>query len=406
MVLIYGGGLRTGDTNSYDPNKLVRQGNVVFVSMGYRVNIFGFLAHPALDTEGDPTSNYGIMDQQEALRWVQRNISQFGGDPNNVTIFGESAGASSVYYNVTSPTAAGLFHRAITQSTGWTDINPDYSAATQRGLEFAADVGCGSDASPATAACLRSLSTQDIIDSSYVTRGPVRVLDGQILTINAGEAIETGQYNSVPLIIGTNRDEFTWFVSFAERATGEPLTAEGYVETIENSFGANAPAVLDEYPLEDYPNPSNALAAVQTDSTWGCSSRRIAIKPLTEQGVPVWTYTFTDRTAPFYFPPVSFFYWAAHTLELQYLFEGFRGTAGELNKPFSHAQQKLSDDMVSYWTEFARKGDPNSPQTPDWARYMLESDNYQKLDLPAPSPFLGFADQHKCQFWDALLSPA
>jgi len=404
MVLIYGGGLRTGDTNSYDPVKLVTQGDVVFVSVSYRVNIFGFMAHPALDTEGDPTSNYGIMDQQAALKWVQRNIRQFGGDPKRVTIFGESAGASSVYYNIISPTAKGLFQRAITESTGWTDIGSDYSAATARGLEFAAAVGCGSDASAVTADCLRSVSTQEIIDSSFVTRSPVRVLDGKILTINAVEAIQTGQYNHVPVIIGTNRDEFTWFISFTERETHVPLSAADYVSTIESSFGANAPAVLALYPVSDYPNPSNALSTVQTDSTWPCQSRRLAVKPMTQQGVPVYAYTFTDRTAPYYFPEVSFNYWAAHTLELQFLFKEFKGAGGTLNKPLSRAQERLSDDMVSYWTEFARSGNPNSRQTPYWPRYTQKYDNYQKFDLPRARTTLTFAAQHKCDFWDGLAS--
>ncbi len=401
MVWIYGGGLRTGDTNSYDPSKLVKQGDVVFVSIGYRVNIFGFLAHPAIDSEGHPTSNYGIMDQQAALKWVQRNIRQFGGDPKNVTIFGESAGASAVYYNVISPTAKGLFQKAITESTGWTDIDPDYAHATARGLALAAAVGCGSDASPQTANCLRSVSTQAIINSSYVNAGPVRVLDGTILTINAVEALETGQFNKVPTILGTNRDEFTWFVAATEMATGVPLTADGYTATIQSSFGADAPAVLANYPLSDFPYPSNALAAVQTDSTWPCQSRRIALRFLTEHKVPVWAYAFADRTAPAYDPPVSFFYWAGHTFELQYLFKGFHGAAGTPHA-LNRAQEKLSDDMVSYWTEFARTGDPNSRGSPYWPRYTQKYDNYQLLDLPRPRVTLTFAELHKCGFWDAL----
>jgi len=281
-------------------------------------------------------------------------------------------------------------------------LSEDYAGATARGVEFAAAVGCGSDSSAATADCLRSLSTQDIIASGFVDRGPFRVIDGTILSINTAEAIESGQFNKTPVMVGSNRDENTWFYSFTERDTGVVLSAADYPAAVEASFGvANAPSILAEYPLSDYPNPSNALTSAQTGNGFGCQPRRRGIKKLVAH-VPVWAYTFTDRTAPNYFPPVSFNYWAAHTLELQFLFKEFKGAGGTLNKPLSHAQERLSDDMVSYWTQFARTGNPNSRRTPYWRNYKLANDNYQRLDLPRPSHFLGFAEQQKCDLWDAL----
>ncbi len=397
MVWIYGGGLSNGGTNWYDPSYLVNQGDVVFVSMNYRLNILGFFSHPAIDSGQDLRANYGIMDQQAALKWVQQNISQFGGDPKNVTIFGESAGASSTYYNVISPTAKGLFQRAITESTGWTDIST-YDVALTRGKQFAAAVGCGVDASPQAAQCLRSLSTQVIIDSGFVARGPIRTLDGTILTINTQEALASGQFNKVDLMIGTNRDEFTWFNAINELTTGVILTPDAYEMNIQLTYGTNAPLVLQKYPVSNYETPSNALSAVQTDSSWPCQCRR-AIKLLREY-VPVWGYLFNDRTAPTYMPPVSFPYKAGHTSEIQYIFKDFHGATGVI-RPLSPHQQKLSRTMVSYWTAFARTGNPNSPNTPDWP--LDVQDNYQLLELPKPGSTLELSHIHNCDFWDSLL---
>jgi para-nitrobenzyl esterase len=403
MVWIYGGGLFDGSTNEYDGSKLARDGDVVFVSMNYRLNIMGFISHPALDTESDANTNYGIMDMQAALRWVQRNIRQFGGDPDNVTIFGESAGGTAVYFNMISPAAKGLFHRAIAHSPAYAATQATYAAGVVRGQEFAAAVGCGSDASAATAACLRAVPIQKIIDSGFPGRGPVRALDGKILTINMGEAFATGNFNKVPVISGNNRDEQTWFLGMTELNSGTVLTAANYPAAVNTAFGAVVgPQVLTQYPLSNYPNPSNALAAAQTDRGFACGTRRA--NRLLAQHVPTYGYLFADRTAPFYFPPVSFNYWAAHTLELEYIFANFKGATGVF-KPLNRAQSKLSDDMVSYWTTFARTGNPNSRKTPDWDRYTLDKDNYQLLDLPKPRGTLQFSTIHKCDFWTSIDGP-
>jgi para-nitrobenzyl esterase len=403
MVWIHGGGLFDGSSSEYDGSKLARDGDVVFVSMNYRLNIMGFISHPALDTESDAHTNYGIMDMQAALRWVQRNISKFGGNPDNVTIFGESAGGTAVLFNMISPTAKGLFHRAIVHSPAYAANQATYAAGVVRGQEFAAAVGCGSDASPATATCLRAVPIETIIASGFPGRGPVRALDGKILTTNMGEAFTTGSFNKVPVIIGNNRDEQTWFLGMTELASGTPLTAAGYPAAVTAAFGATVgPQVLTQYPLADFPNPSNALAAAQTDRGFACGTRRGA--RLIAQHVPMYAYLFADRTAPFYFPAVSFNYWAAHTLELEYIFANFKGATGEF-KPLNRAQSKLSDDMVSYWTEFARTGNPNSRETPDWDRYKLNKDNYQLLDLPKPRGTLQFSAIHKCDFWNSIDGP-
>src|SRR5882724_470089 len=158
LVWIHGGGYFDGASNDYDPTKLVTRGKLVVVTLNYRLNLFGFMAHPALDGEGHAFGNYGIMDMQAALKWVQRNIAGFGGDPNNVTLGGQSAGAGASAANVFSPGAKGLFHRAIFQSGGYTPFVPK-SVAEEKGKKFAAAAGCTSGD---VAKCLRALTAAKI----------------------------------------------------------------------------------------------------------------------------------------------------------------------------------------------------------------------------------------------------
>src|SRR5262249_34201373 len=163
MVWIHGGPNAIGAGDLYDPTPLVETGGVIVVTLNYRLGPLGFLAHPALDTEGHPAANYGIMDQQLALRWIQTNISGFGGNPNNVTIIGESAGGLDVLTHLASPVSAGLFQRAIVQSGAYQLNPPSLSASEARGSPFASAVGCSTQDTDRPADCLRSLSVADIL---------------------------------------------------------------------------------------------------------------------------------------------------------------------------------------------------------------------------------------------------
>jgi para-nitrobenzyl esterase len=269
------------------------------------------------------------------------------------------------------------------------------AAAQTRGLEFGTALGCRDQ----TAACLRSKSVQEIIAkaSTFVSGIPVQALDGTVLTRNMGEAFATGQFNKVPVIMGTNLDERTWFIGQTELASHVPLSTAAYPAQL--GGGRNAALIQAEYPLSRYRNPSEALSAATTDSRFACGTRR-GLRLLTQQ-VPTWAYEFRDRTAPFYFSPVSFEYGAAHTLEIQYLFPLFKGITGT-PKPLNPAQQRLSDQMVRYWTIFARTGDPNSGEKPYWPTYKADRDNYQAMQLPAAEEVLDFSEVHKCAFWDSL----
>ncbi|MES1926738.1 Carboxylesterase [Salinisphaera sp. T31B1] len=401
MVWIYGGALFDGESDDYDGSKLVARGDVVVVTFNYRLNVFGFLSHPALDDEGHAFSNYGFMDQQFAFEWVRDNIAAFGGDPGNVTIFGESAGGRSILAHLVSPTAAGLFQRAIIESGAGLPTT-DLASAETEGVSFAEQVGCQSDDAEQTTQCLRALSVEEI--QSMAPRFQSRQilpLDGTILTQTLDQALASGEFNQVPIISGTNKDENTLFIGLNELNSGRALTDDEYTGQIQSRYGDDAGEVLAAYPLTAYDSAGAASSALTTDSGYVCPAldedRRFS------QYVPVYAYEFTDRTAPAYAPPVSFDYGAYHTSEIQYLFPLYAGGQGTPHE-LSDAQSALSDDMVSYWTRFAAVSDPNAEGTPDWPAYATDRPRYQSLELPEPvtRDVADLAAAHHCDLWDAL----
>jgi para-nitrobenzyl esterase len=212
--------------------------------------------------------NYGIKDQQFALQWVRRNIVAFGGDPDNVTIFGESAGGLSVFSHLASPTASGLFRRAIVESGAYELTLPTLADTESQGLAFATGIGCSNQ----TAECLRSISVETIL----ANQGGIDItpyVDGKILPQSLDTAFATGQFNHVPLMQGTNHDEWRLFVVLDELA-GHPLTAEEYSFVVANLVGPQAaPLVLAQYPLSNYANPSLAVGALGTDLIFACPAR-------------------------------------------------------------------------------------------------------------------------------------
>ena len=215
------------------------------------------------------------MDQQFGLKWVQKNIAAFGGDPGNVTIFGKSAGGNSVLAAMASPTAKGLFHRVIVESGAYVAVAPEQKVADARnyGIAFATAAGCSNQ----TAACLRSLSVQDIIArASQYTGSAVTMVDGTILKNTIIDTLGSGKFNRVPVINGTTRNEMTWFVGLTELATGHVLTVAEHPAALAAQFGAaNAPDVLHEYPVFDFNSPSEALAAAYTSQVMACPQRTL-----------------------------------------------------------------------------------------------------------------------------------
>ena len=404
LVWIHGGGLVEDASRNYDPAKLAADG-VVAVTINYRLGALGFLAHPALASRpGGPSGNYGLMDQQAALRWVQDNIRHFGGDPGNVTIAGESAGGLSVLAHLVSTGSRGLFQKAIVESGAFALNQQPLAAAEAAGEAFATAAGCPGQ-SAQTAACLRNLPVANLVTPNFVEIPGV--VDGKVLTEPIGTALAAGRFAHVPVLNGTNHDEERLFVSLGITVSQgtdvfipehNQVTPGGYQGDIAVALGvpaARAAAIAAEYPLAAYSSPNVAFSALVGDASFACPA--LQIDTLTSQRVPTYAYEFNDDNAPQPFtppglvPPV-----ATHTSELQYLFDL---PNAPFPAPLSADQQALAASMRAAWANFAATGNPASAAVP-WPAF---SDSAQMLSLVPPQPQLetDFAARHHCAFWAA-----
>ena len=418
MFWIHGGGLISGSSSSYNPQKFVGKG-VIVVSINYRLGYLGFFAQTAIDGEGHNNGNYGLMDQQLALQWVQTNIEAFGGDPTHVTIFGQSAGGQSVYANLASPTAAGMFNGAIAESGSYEEFQPyindvipvaaaettagvteEQDTAVPSGEAIASAVGCGD---PATSACLRGISPAAFVALQPFPMFPF--VDGTVLTQTITQAFASGEFNQVPVISGTNSNEYNLFVAEQYDFQGNPiLTSDEYTAAVEALFpAALAPYVLGVYSYAVYPSGDQALGAAATDGGFSCPV--LNANQLLSAYVPTYAYEFADENAPpaqaYFGGALTFPLGAYHTAELQYLFKGFE-TFG-LPTTLSPQQAALSNTMVAYWTQFAKTGNPNISPKPAWPAYNASSDLFLSLIPPRPVAIDSFKDEHLCSFlWNQI----
>jgi para-nitrobenzyl esterase len=422
LVWIHGGGLFDGESNDYDASALVKggpAGPTVVVTVNYRIGLLGYFAHPAIDAEDHHVGNYGLMDQQAALQWVKRNIAAFGGDPGNVTVGGQSAGATSTAALVISPASAGLFHRAIFESGPLLTVAP-MALAESRGQNFAAAAGCGTEATTAVASCLRELTVQKVLSlqGTAAANGPYvngLMVDGTILPIPADTAWSSGKFNRMPIMNGSVADEGGFTASINELFFG-PMSAEQYASLVKTTYngpagpGAGPPnypagtadAVLAKYPLSDYSNPSLAWVAVATDAN---VCRHPYLNRNVSQYVPLYAYEFADRNAPWYFPPTSFAHGAAHTIDIQFLFPSWHGGPLGILHKLTAPERALSDQLVAAWTNFMYTGNPNLTGDRPWPRYSSGSEVYLSQNVQK-SPVITaaqFVSAHKCAFWDPVL---
>jgi para-nitrobenzyl esterase len=413
LVWIHGGGNVDGSSSDYDGSRLAALGNTVVVTINYRLGLLGWLANPALDAEGHPFANYGLLDQQLALKWVKENVAAFGGDPGNVTLGGQSAGSIDTEANVASALATGLFQRAIFQSVVLDGIR--LQAAEKTGADFAAAAGCGKGATAEVAACLRRLPVQRIMQlaGTESTQGPyisILIADGQI--VPAGglfAAFKNGAFTHMPIMSGTVHDELNFIAAITEYFSGPPrhaITAEQFQNFVKSSYPAEtAGRIFQEYKLADYPTPQRAWNAVGTDAL---VCPQLTLNRILAPQVPVYAYEFNDATAPFFFPAMPGFEpLAYHTADIQYFFPLWHGGPEGIVHQLNGQQQHLSDALVKAWTNFARGGNPNGPGAPHWPVFAPTANGpgvYLSQTLPVSRTITDqqFAVEHRCDWWSKL----
>jgi para-nitrobenzyl esterase len=387
MVFIHGGGYTLGSSSGYDARLLSQFGNVVVVTINYRLGAFAFFAHPDLDSQraDAPSGSDGIRDQQLALRWVKDNISAFDGEPTNVTVFGESAGSASVSLHLVSPGSRDLARRFILESgasvgTGFGIATRDaaYTLSTSMASELCAGA-------PDVIACLRAKPAQEIVDWTGGATGLFGaawspVIEGRaggVLPDSPQNLITNNDYNrDADIIAGTNKNEWGLFQLAA--LGGMPLTTIAqFKANLAQQFGARAAEVEAQYPVASDAEANDVYIRLVTDTVFRCPTRLLA-RLTTRQGSKFYLYSFEEGAA-------------VHADELSYVF-GTPGFFGMAPVP------ALVTVVQTYWTAFAISGTPLASGLPSWPAYAPVSDQHLVLKNP-PSVSSGLS-KSDCDFWD------
>jgi para-nitrobenzyl esterase len=409
MVWLHGGGFSAGRGSQYDPGRMVARGGVVVVTVDFRLGIFANLALRGMSDGG----SYALQDQQAALRWIKDNAKAFGGNPDNITLFGQSGGGVAVCGQLTSPGARGLFARAILQS-GSCDTTLAANAsgpgtpafgvfwrpmaeAERTGAAIAAKLGCTGQATMLS--CLRRVPVSRLLTQS--NSATAAGVGGKTLPVDPREALSRGDVARVPVLSGNALNEQRLVAGLYE-LLGKPITAAQYPGLLTQGFGTGAAAVQEEYPLDRYPSAALAWAAVDTDSGFVCP--QLHADDALSAHDPVFGYEFADATAPPVIPmPNDFPPGASHASELFYLFDqpGLPVLINGKTYSLTPAQYRLADRMITAWTTFARTGNPagtrGSALWPGWHR---RSALVHQFTARADRPRLADpAAEHHCGFW-------
>ncbi|MGH9737590.1 MAG: carboxylesterase/lipase family protein [Candidatus Acidiferrales bacterium] len=385
MFWIYGGGFVNGGSSPapYDGSHFAEKG-VVFVSFNYRLARFGFFAFPALLKEGGAVGDYALMDQIAALKWVQRNIAAFGGDPREVTIFGESAGGDSVNVLVTSPASKGLFVRAMVESGGGRDgvmaaVALDHpgpngrASAVQMGVNFARSLGIAGTGTKALTE-LRALPAEKIVSGINMASmarqaetysGPI--LDGTIIPGSTEEAYKSCSQHPVAVVVGANSADLGFNSAKTMDAIFAPFGADA----------AEARRAFDAKGAESVSEVAQQVGRVQTM----IEPARFVAQRVAACGQPAYEYRFSYVATPLR----QKFYGAFHSSEIPYAFDTIRvSTWGNLGKGLTAADLKIAAQMNSYWVNFAKTGNPNGPGLPHWSRFTKSGDELMNFTSEGP----------------------
>ncbi len=409
MVFIHGGGNQqgstsqlTGGTEIYHGKNLAQRGNVVVVTIEYRLGVLGYLVHPGLEIENPNgiSGNYGVMDQIFALQWVQNNISNFGGNPNNVTIFGESAGGVNVGNLLTTPLADGLFHKAIIESA--VPMINDYNDSKTKGIDFVDDfISTGTDAE-------KIAFMRDSVIPDSITINMKNPLSGGIAQMNWQPVIDnyvfddypeivfqSGNFNKVPLIIGSNSEE----MAFGTIGYPNALCALMVDSIINYSVPINLqPTAYLYYPITPLSVAKNSLIGILTDPQFTATTRRTAQCVSLNQTEPVWRYFFTHKhTFPGGADMGSY-----HGMELFYVFNTWENATLGTGFLFKPADDSVQQVMLNYWVNFAYTGDPNVSGLPVWPQYQSATDCYMEIKATPDGSQCGIRTAQS-DFWDDVV---
>ena len=411
IVWLHTGAFYAASANfpSHNGQRLAEETGAIVVAPNYRLGPFGFLAHTALAAE-DPaypsSGNYGLLDQRAALTWVRDNIDRFGGDPENVTLGGTSAGAVSVGLHLVSPGSSGLFQRAIIESGSATVRTMTHAEATTRGDAFASALGCVNPADVLT--CLRSKTRQQVTlaiptDDWQVDEPAGKVfwhpvVDGIEIPDQPRSVFESGSFNRVPTIIGTNRDEG---LSFATRSFPAGVSLAQYESWVSKEFGPHALSVLATYPASDFASPLDAMARVVGDVEFVCEAKRLA-RHIADARTPVFVYSY-DYEIDEVFPDR-----VTHGVESNIIFGNNYVPPRFPNHVLDAADLSLHAAMAGYWTRFAATGNPNvdDDSVVHWPAFKDPQGpgrgSNQHIVFGTPVQSDKRLREERCEFWDPL----
>ncbi|MBL8683478.1 MAG: carboxylesterase family protein [Myxococcales bacterium] len=404
MVWIHGGAFVFGEGLQTDRGTagdiLAQRYGMVVVSMNYRLGNFGFFTSPSIGANG----NQGFEDQQLALRWVRDNVSAFGGDPNNVTIVGESAGGISVCLHLVAPASQGLYRRAVSQSGLCDSALPTRAQAEMAGTDVVRSLGC--DTAPDLGACMRGKTMPEVRTAGALggnvfatllasTRSSWPSIDGTVLPGQFRERVTAGSVADVPMIFGWNRDEGTLFVALAELGGTmiQESTRAMVLDSLASQSGVDRAAIDAQYPRSRYSDVRLAIAEPLGHFALACPSRRAA-KLLAERGRTVFTYRFDFPDAAFQLPP-DWALGAFHSAEIQFVF----GRSARVGMPrFNAEQSMLHLAMSGYWARFVRGGDPNGDGAVPWMPRTMTAE--RSLVIDRTFAMRDNVDRDPCALWD------
>ncbi|MCP4604326.1 MAG: carboxylesterase family protein [Proteobacteria bacterium] len=411
MFWIHGGAHQYGSANDETPpgatglfytgRFLVENHDVVVVSFNYRLGVLGFFGLDGLTDEGSTAGNQAILDQQMALSWVKKNIAAFGGDPDNVTIFGESAGAFHVCLHLVAPESQGLFHKAISQSGGCTSHQTSLEESGKQAMALAEILGCSGEDD--VLACMRSQKVADLLTDAPFDGGNPDLpggsnfsggaprwnfrpsVDGTVIPRHPRLLFEAGEFAKVPYLLGSNSDEGTLFQMGAPPVTNE----KQFIAALKRAHGDEATEILVElYPLDNFNNPNNAIERVYGDRRFGCATNDVAERTALG-GSDVYLYNFSRRVPIPTLEAIGMR--AMHSAEIGFVF----GSISPLNK----ADKNLREAVQGYWIQFATTGNPNGGDRVEWPIFDPVED--QRIDLNVERTVVKDFRREECEYWSS-----